>query len=457
MHRRTLMMFMASSALSIPVVFPALGAAQDATPSGSPSPTDSTCVPMEDGSGCLPTAPDSERVDLAEPTFSDPTSITNPLFPISTLTQVIQLGVDASEPLRVEATLLPETKTIAWNGEQVETVVSQFIAYLDSRVVEVATDFFAQADDGSVWYFGEDVFNYEEGVIANTDGTWLAGVDGPPGMIMPGKPRVGDVYRPENIPGFVFEEVTVKAIDQTVDGPRGPVEGAIVIEELLMDGTLEEKVFAPGYGEFLARTETEFIILALAVPMDAQTGGAPAALSTLATGSTTIFNALLAEEWDVSAANLAEMTIAWDTYDSGDVPQALATRMDSAFDALKEGVDARAADDARQAAIDVGRASLDLQLQYLSLAQIDVARLGRAADQIQLDSAAGDAGAVAGDVVVAETIWARVAHSVEQSMAEQIGAEVANLRAAVDAGDLTAAAESSAQLRDLLDAESPSS
>ena len=29
-------------------------------------------------------------------------------------------------------------------------------------------------------------------------------------MIMPADPRVGDVYRPENIPGLVFEEVTVK-------------------------------------------------------------------------------------------------------------------------------------------------------------------------------------------------------------------------------------------------------
>ena len=30
----------------------------------------------------LPVAPDSQRVDLATPTFSNPTRITNPLFPI---------------------------------------------------------------------------------------------------------------------------------------------------------------------------------------------------------------------------------------------------------------------------------------------------------------------------------------------------------------------------------------
>ncbi len=95
------------------------------------------------------------------------------------------------------------------------------MAYGDGRILEVATDFFAQADDGSVWYFGEDVANYVDGVLDNTDGTWLAGKDGPPGMIMPADPHVGDVYRPENIPGFVFEEVTVKSVTETVDGPQG--------------------------------------------------------------------------------------------------------------------------------------------------------------------------------------------------------------------------------------------
>ena len=65
------------------------------------------------------------------------------------------------------------------------------------------------------------MFNYEDGVVADTDGTWLAGTDGPPAMIMPADPQVGEVYRPENIPDFVFEEVTVKSVGLTVRRPRG--------------------------------------------------------------------------------------------------------------------------------------------------------------------------------------------------------------------------------------------
>ncbi len=48
----------------------------------STTPTDaaSTECATENGSGCAPT---SKRVVLAEPSFSDPTNVTNPLFPAS--------------------------------------------------------------------------------------------------------------------------------------------------------------------------------------------------------------------------------------------------------------------------------------------------------------------------------------------------------------------------------------
>ena len=50
------------------------------------------------------------RVDLATPMFSDPTSITNPLFPVGDLAQVLQLGSDKDGSLRHEITLLPATR-----------------------------------------------------------------------------------------------------------------------------------------------------------------------------------------------------------------------------------------------------------------------------------------------------------------------------------------------------------
>jgi hypothetical protein len=132
------------------------------------------------------------------------------------------------------------------------------------------------------------VFNYEDGVIADREGTWLAGKNGPPALIMPADPEVGQVYRPENIPGLVFEEVKVKTVDKTVNGPRGRVEGAMVGEELHQDGTREDKVFAPGYGEFYSATEGDVEAMALAIPTDKLPGPSPAELSTPATSRSSV-------------------------------------------------------------------------------------------------------------------------------------------------------------------------
>ena len=87
-------------------------------------------------------APESKRVDLAVPAFSDSTRITNPLFPISSQKSVLLLGQVDGEPFRTEVTLLPGTRVIEWQGQQVETLVSQYVAFIGGRLHEVAYDFF---------------------------------------------------------------------------------------------------------------------------------------------------------------------------------------------------------------------------------------------------------------------------------------------------------------------------
>jgi hypothetical protein len=404
---------------------PSTGPTTSASPTGAPS--------------------DAGRVDLGQPTFSDPTSITNPLFPISQVDQVIQLGEEAGESLRIEVTLLPDTRTIEWNGRPVEAAVSQFVAYLDGHIAEVALDYFAQADDGAVWYFGEEVDNYEEGEIADHEGAWLAGRDGPPGMIMPAVPEVGDVYRPENIRGLVFEEVTVQSVDETVDGPTGPVEGAVLVEEHLMDGTIEHKLFAPGYGEFEARAPDELVTVALAVPTDALTGPPPVEPITLATGATEIFDASNEGGWDAVSASLGTITEAWEDY-RANVPELVEAQMTEALDALERSIDGREAANARRAALDVAGAALDLQLRHRPPAEIDLERLGVWARRVIADVGADDPAAVAGDVAGLETIWNRVDHTIGPTEVEPIEGRLGDLRAAAEAEDLTAASDAASRL-----------
>jgi hypothetical protein len=397
-----------------------------------------------------PTAPDSQRVDLVEPTFSVPTTVDNPLFPISDLHSAILLGNDEGNPLRIETVLLPEPKVVDVGGEKVETLVSQFVSYLDGRIHEVALDWYAQDDAGNVWYFGEDVFNYEDGVVADTDGTWIAGEDGPPGMIMPVDPEVGQAYRPENIPALVFEEVTVKTLDLTVDGPRGPVTGAMVgTENHLLEGNYEDKTFAPGYGEFTSGVGANLEALALAVPTDAQPGGVPPELEAISQGATAVFGAADSGDWEAATQSLDAMTAAWEAHRAtGTVPPLLDVQMGQALDALRgnalmPAVDDRNREGARNAALDVGMAALDLELQYRPPAEVDLGRFAVWANQLAVDSASDEAdpGQVAGDVSSLEWIWDRIAHRLDQADVDAIGSQLEELRVAADAEDTDAAAE----------------
>jgi hypothetical protein len=407
-------------------------------------------IPQPVVPGDLPTAPESERVDLARPSFSDPTNVTNPLFPVSNQESVLLLGQVDGKPFRTEVTLLPDTRIIEWQGQQVETLVSQYVAYLDGRIHEVAYDLYAQADDGSVWYFGEDVFNFKDGAVVDTHGTWIAGKDGPAAMIMPAEPRVGDVYRPENIPGFVFEEVTVKSVDKTLDGPLGPVDGGLLIEELHMDGSTEDKTFAPGYGEFYTAGGGDVEALALAVPTDALSGPPPAGLETLSSGALDVFDAARSKDWNAASATVEKMTAAWETYRAGDVPKMVEPRMTGALAALAEAVDARDAAQARQAAIDAARWSLDLQVQYRPPVEIDLARFDLWAAQLVVDAAAGDAAAVNGDLFAIDYVRDRIMHKLDGADATRVNTVLEELQTAVSDEDLAAATDAAERLRDTL-------
>jgi hypothetical protein len=395
------------------------------------------------GKGC---APSSERVDLTKSSFSDSTKITNPLFPISRLHSALLLGHVDDKPFRTETTLLPGTRTVTRNGEQIPVLVSQYMAYLDGRLEEVALDRYAQADDGSVWYFGEDVFDYRDGAIAVTEGTWLAGREGPAAMIMPGDPKVGDVYRTENAPGIVFEEVTVKSLGNTLAGPRGPVEGGMTASELHSDGTSEDKIFAPGYGEFRTAGGGDLEALALAVPTDALPGPMPAELSSLAESAEGILESARIADWESASATLTHMNAAWRTLRAANPPPLIAARLSEGLDALTRSVKAHKPARTAQKAVDVTQSVLDLKLRYRPPAEIDGARFYLWTQQLRVHAAAKDLAGVTGDVAVLEWIRDRIAYTLDAAGRSELDSRLRALRTATDARNLRAAADHAARL-----------
>jgi len=400
----------------------------------------------------IPVAPASERVDLAVPTFSNPTEITNSLFPVSDQASVLLLGHVDGKPFRTEVTLLPYTRVVEWEGQRVETLVSQYNAFLGGSIEEVAYDLYAQADDGSVWYFGEEVFDFRDGAIVSTEGTWQAGRDGPAAMIMPGHPQMGDVYRTENAPGFVFEEVTVRSTDQTLDGPLGPIQGGMLAQELHSDGNTEQKIFAPGYGEFYTAGGGDVEALALGVPTDGTTEPLPAELTTMSTGGFEIYDAAAAADWKAALASLEDVSRAWATVRADGVPRLIEPRVDAALRTLAAAVAVRDARDTQEGAIETSRLALDLQLRYRPVSEIDLARLDLWAAQLLVDAAANDAAGVSADSFAMDYVRDRLLASLDEQQLQQVHTELGAIQVAVIDQDVGKAAAVAQRLRDEISA-----
>jgi hypothetical protein len=396
-----------------------------------------------DGRGC---APMDQRVDLAVPQFSHSTTITNPLFPISELHSALLLGHVDGKRFRTETTLLPGTQTLALPGRTVEVLVSQYVAYSGRRLEEVALDHYAQADDGSVWYLGEDVYDYRHGTVAFTEGTWRAGRDGPPAMIMPATPRVGDAFRTENVPGVVFEEVTVSETGRTVRGPTGPVPGGLVVDELHADRTHEAKLFAPGYGEFRTAGGGDLEALAMAVPTDARSGAEPAGLRLMATSSEGTLESARLHDWKATSSTVRRLRSTWRTVRADRPPWRVAARMDRDLAGLALALDRRDAPRVAQRAIDVWQSVLDLQLRYRSPAQVDLARMHLWTQQLRVLAAAHDLGGVTGAVATLEWIRDRVTAALTPGALADLDSRLRDLRSATDAGNVRSAADHAARL-----------
>ncbi len=148
---------------------------------------------------------------------------------------------------RVEVTVLPERKVVLGISA---TVVRDTVT-IDGVVVEDTRDWFAQDRAGNVWYLGEAVENYEDGALADTEGSFEAGVDGAlPGIAMPADPQVGDAYRQEYYPGEAEDLGEVLRLGQTTTVPAGTFSDVLVTRDWnpLEPEVIEEKHYARGVG-----------------------------------------------------------------------------------------------------------------------------------------------------------------------------------------------------------------
>jgi len=187
---------------------------------------------------------------LAGLKFSHPREITNPFLPLASLKQDILEGKEGSDKIRIERTARPDIrKTYTINSQTVETLCVEDREFINGALAEVALDYFAQDDNGTVFYLGEDVDEYKDGKIVGHSGTWHFGRDTQsPGVIFPAQPKVGDKFMSEDVSKEIHENDEIVSLSEAVTTPAGKFTNCIKEKEVLADGQIEYKYYAKGIG-----------------------------------------------------------------------------------------------------------------------------------------------------------------------------------------------------------------
>ena len=200
-----------------------------------------------------------------DPALCDPDSntfsltIDNSYFPLPLGQQWVLGGQDQGETIGLRITVLDETERFSFGSVRVTTRVVEEAEWADTDgdgvidadegLIELSLNYFAQTQDGTVCYFGEEVDIYEGGVVGSHEGAWRADDPGnAPGIFMPAYPEVGMTFQQELAPGVAEDRASiVKAGAATV--PAGSFGQTITTRDLNpLDGSRSTKIYASGVG-----------------------------------------------------------------------------------------------------------------------------------------------------------------------------------------------------------------
>jgi hypothetical protein len=201
--------------------------------------------------------PFTSEFDRGRCTFSSTGS--NPYLPLWPGYALLLEGEEESDgeivDIEAQVTVLNETELV----DGVLTRVVEERESEDGELVEVSRNFMALCrETGDVWYFGEDVDDYEDGVIVGHGGAWRTGVAGAkPGILMLGTPVAGARYHQELAPGVAEDRGEVVEVGGEATVPVGTFDQVLSIVDTnpLSTGGGEGDLKLYAYGVGLIKDE----------------------------------------------------------------------------------------------------------------------------------------------------------------------------------------------------------
>jgi hypothetical protein len=175
-------------------------------------------------------------------------AIDNPYFPLPVGRRLKYRGIEDGQREVDRVSVTDRTKVIEGITA---TVVLDEVLEQGGRLLEKTFDWYAQDDQGNVWYLGEDTKEYLPNGKVNTSGSWEAGVNGAkPGVIMEADPQVPDGYRQECLSGEAVDIAWVVSTGGSIKVPYGTVHRVLRSLEFspLEPNIISEKRYGPGLG-----------------------------------------------------------------------------------------------------------------------------------------------------------------------------------------------------------------
>jgi len=152
-----------------------------------------------------------------------------------------------SQSEKVIITVTDKTRKIG----DIETRVIEEYEEQDGVLKEISRNFFAICKEhGDVFYFGEEVDDYEDGKVVRHSGAWRADEkNSKAGIIMPGTILLGARHYQEIAPN-AMDRAEIIADDVTLTTPAGTFENCIKVEETSGLDAKDKcyKIYAPGIG-----------------------------------------------------------------------------------------------------------------------------------------------------------------------------------------------------------------
>ena len=180
--------------------------------------------------------------------FHHPTVITNPYYPLPVGATWRWKGEFRHEPYTQRDIVLKKTRLI--DGVMTQPVLDQDL--VKGRIIAGSVDYYAQDDQGNVWYLGEGTVHYVDGKLTDHADSWIAGEQGAlAGIFMPAHPEMGKrTYQQEYAPDIAADVEHVVDVSKTVCVPVRCYHGVVQADEttVLNPGTKAAKYYAPGVG-----------------------------------------------------------------------------------------------------------------------------------------------------------------------------------------------------------------